>query len=58
MVYDKVTGVRLKKKEIGRWSEIGGVDLIKQWSLYPEWPHRQGGCLACCGCTFDSAEVH
>ena len=26
--------------------------------LYPEWPHRPGGCLACCGCTFDSAEVH
>ena len=26
--------------------------------LYPEWPHRQGGCLACCGFTFDSAEVH
>ena len=26
--------------------------------LYPEWPHRQGGCLACCGCTFGSrAEV-
>ena len=25
---------------------------------YPEWPHRQGGCLAFCGCTFDSAEVH
>ena len=25
---------------------------------YPEWPHRQGGCLACCGCTFGSrAEV-
>ena len=22
--------------------------------LYPEWPHRQGGCLACCGCTFGS----
>ena len=22
--------------------------------LYPEWPHRHGGCLACCGCTFDS----
>ena len=21
---------------------------------YPEWPHRQGGCLACCGCTFES----
>ena len=26
--------------------------------LYPEWPHRQGGCLACFGFTFDSAEVH
>ena len=26
------------------------VDL----SEYPEWPHRQGGCLACCGCTFES----
>ena len=23
-------------------------------SLYPEWPHRQAGCLACCGCTFES----
>ena len=23
-------------------------------SLYPEWPHRQGGCLACWGCMFDS----
>ena len=22
--------------------------------LYHEWPHRQGGCLACCGCTFES----
>ena len=22
--------------------------------LYPEWPHRQGGCLACCVCTFES----
>ena len=21
---------------------------------YPEWPHKQGGCLACCGCTFQS----
>ena len=21
---------------------------------YPEWPHRQGGCLAACGCTFES----
>ena len=27
-------------------------------SFIPEWPHRQGGCVACCGCTFDSAEVH
>ena len=25
-----------------------------QYSLYPERPHRQGGCLACCGCTFES----
>ena len=23
--------------------------------LYPEWPHRRGGCLACCGCTFESS---
>ena len=22
--------------------------------LYPEWPHRQGGCLSYCGCTFES----
>ena len=22
--------------------------------LYAEWPHRQGSCLACCGCTFES----
>ena len=21
---------------------------------YPEWPHRQGVCLACCSCTFNS----
>ena len=25
--------------------------------LYPEWLHRQGGGLACCGCTFESAKV-
>ena len=25
-----------------------------EWPKYPEWPHRQGGCLACCGCTFES----
>ena len=24
-------------------------------NVYPEWPHRQGGCLACCGCTFESS---
>ena len=23
-------------------------------SLYPEWPHRQGGCLTCWGCMFES----
>ena len=21
--------------------------------FYLKWPHRQGGCFACCGCTFD-----
>ena len=25
---------------------------------YPEWPHRQGGCLACCGCMFNSHMRH
>ena len=35
------------------------IRIIKQLCyihsyLYPEWPHRQGGCLACCGCTFES----
>ena len=34
------------------------LSLLYYYYLYPEWPHRQGGCLACCGCTFDSAEVH
>ena len=24
----------------------------------PEWPHRQGGCLTCCGCMFESSWVH
>ena len=23
-------------------------------NLYPEWPHRQGGCLACWSCKIDS----
>ena len=23
-------------------------------SIHPEWPHKQGGCLACCGYTFES----
>ena len=27
---------------------------IYLYILDPEWLHRQGGCLACCGCTFDS----
>ena len=22
--------------------------------IYSEWPHRKGGCLAWCGCTFES----
>ena len=30
-----------------------GLSLIPWVAAY-----RQGGCLACCGCTFDSAEVH
>ena len=25
-----------------------------EFEVCPEWPHRQGGCLACCGCTFES----
>ena len=32
--------------------------LFRSVLLYSECPHRQGGCLACCGCTFDSAQVH
>ena len=27
---------------------------LKDLNLYSGWPHRQGGCLACCGCAFDS----
>ena len=27
-------------------------------NLYPEWPHRQGGCFACCGCTFQQRIVY
>ena len=47
----------------GYWScwWIQGIwDLSKVYPytlgipIYPEWPHRQGGCLACCGCTFES----
>ena len=34
---------------------IGGTVLKESDDLlYPEWPHRQGGCLTCCGCTFES----
>ena len=39
---------------------VGNVllHIMVFYHLYPEWPHRQGGCLACCGCTFGSrAEV-
>ena len=28
--------------------------LLNFGRSYPEWLHRQGGCLACCGCTFES----
>ena len=36
----------------------GGATCLVPTYLYLEWPHRQGGCFACCCCTFDSAEVH
>ena len=32
-------------------------NALNRVTTYTEWPHSQGGCLACCGCTFDSAEV-
>ena len=28
--------------------------IICNIHLNPEWPHRQGCCLACCSCTFES----
>ena len=35
-----------------------GSSMLPGYVLHPEWPHRQGGCLACSGCTFGSrAEV-
>ena len=38
--------------------ECGALRGIGTLSIYPERPHRQCGCLACCGCTFGSrAEV-
>ena len=51
-LYDKFNGIFL-------------LDITDHYLIFtiapincPEWPHRQGGCLACCDCTFDSAEVH
>ena len=38
-------------------SPLSLIVLFQSW-LYPEWPHRQGGCLTCCGCTFESSWVH
>ena len=26
--------------------------------IYPEWPHRQGGCLACWSCKVDFLRLH
>ena len=52
---DRMLGV--EGPEAGVLSAEAGV-VVLMTVLYPEWPHRQGGCLACCGCTFDSAEVH
>ena len=37
----------------------GRVDDLSFFEyLYPEWPHRQGGCLTCCSCTIESSWVH
>ena len=45
--------------ESGQEARIVQIDFSAAFErVNPEWPHRQGGCLACCGCTFDSAEVH
>ena len=30
-------------------------DLLNEFHSYPEWPHREGGCLTCYGCTFESS---
>ena len=31
------------------------TNMSSSLALFPEWPHRQGGCLTCCGCTFESS---
>ena len=42
-----------------RASRSGGIQCWVEHrdqlaSLYPDCPHRQGGCISCCGCTFES----
>ena len=44
---DAAQGFELLKNKILEYPEWPNI-------LYPERPHRQGGCLACFGCTFDS----
>ena len=45
--------VNVGKSEVMRCSVYGNGGRMHV-ILYPELPHRQGGCFACCGCTFDS----
>ena len=51
LVYLKIICSVLRKT---RWRVAIFSLFIPTMYLYTEWPHRQGGCLACCGCTFDS----
>ena len=50
--------IQLTKKKDSKKRKIKNHPLshVKYDKLrYPEWPHRQGGCLTCCGCTFESS---
>ena len=57
--------IRNSRKLLINWMKIRYLTLVLllpllsiaefvQNFIYTEWPHRQGGCLACCGCTFES----
>ena len=43
----------VKSGERGRQNDVPYLPIHLLLNYCPEWPHRQGGCLACCGCTFD-----